>query len=284
MFFVILLTLAAVTDGENRAWQSACCGVGKSFPKNWTDPTCWSKSAISQLPTASDKATFQLTSNCLIRVNDTETIIIAELYIQNAGLQMQILGSGASSKNSFTASTYSVASYSSLTMMGLNTIFSGSSSLLGILNLTDCRAIGSGNIAISSTGQLILLRSAPMILEFHVNVINRGLITIQSTSFQTNSILQNWFQMSVDVSSIAEIQGASQPPLVISLWYPLIRMCIPSPWILGEQWSSSNIVCIRTAVTRRCQTGCDRLHSKQRKRPCCSQFECSLGVSCGSLM
>jgi hypothetical protein len=205
----ILLCLWYYIQAEDRTWQSSCCGIGRTFPKNWTDASCWSRSAISSLPTPNDRTIFQLSTNCDVRIKDTDSISIQELYIQNAGLQMQFFGSGSASKNWFSASTYTVESYSTLTFVGLNTGFGGTSSLLGTLNLTDCRANGLGNITVSNTGQLILLRSAPMTLEFHVDIINRGLLSVQSTTLVSSSKVQNFWRMVVDISLMAEIQGAS---------------------------------------------------------------------------
>ena len=210
LLHLIFLSLGAFLRAEDRTWQSTCCGVGRSFPKNWTDSTCWSKST-NPLPNLNDRAVFQLTTNCIVRINIADFVSVQQLFVQNVGLQMQIVGPGTASRNSMTASTISVSSYSTLTMIGVNIILSGSSSLTGTLNLTNCQATGNGNITITTAAQLSLLQSTSMTLQFDVAVINQGLMTIEANSFLSSSKLENSGQLEVDIPVISQLQGVFWP-------------------------------------------------------------------------
>jgi hypothetical protein len=207
---LILILINTLAHGAEIAWQSSCCGTGRSFPRNWTDTSCWS---TLSLPSVNDRAFFEVNMDCTVLLNTADSVHIGELYVANIeGKDMQLIGPVGGSKNNITIGIFTITSSSVLTIQDLNVVFSGSSFLDGKLNLTDCRATGLGSITISaSPAQLTLVRSPPFTLDFHVpevTVLYDGVLAIQASDLLSSSRIQNFGSMQVDVATLAELRGA----------------------------------------------------------------------------
>jgi hypothetical protein len=204
---LILILINTLAHAAEIAWQSSCCGTGHSFPKNWTDTSCWSTRST---PAVNDRARLQFNIKCVIRLNTDDSISIGELSVANGvGFDLQLIGPVGGSKFNFTVGTVAVTSPSVLTVQDLNVIFRGSSTLNGKLNMKDCRATGPGSITVN--GELALSRSPPFTLEFHVpdvTIAYYGVLKITSNILLSSSRIRNSGRMEVDVLKITELRGA----------------------------------------------------------------------------
>jgi hypothetical protein len=161
-----------------------------------------------------DKAIFQLTKNCIARINTADSVQIREVSVANSKtIEMQVIGPVAGSKYDFSVETFTISSVSKLIMQDLNVVISGSSSFAGSLNLTNCRATGAGSITVDGSAELVLIRSSSFTLEFGVagvTVGKTGKLTMISASVLSSSRIQIMGKMEVDVSVIAQLRGEVQ--------------------------------------------------------------------------
>jgi hypothetical protein len=207
---LILVLINTLAHGADIAWQNSCCGTLRSLPRNWTDNLCWSPPSI---PGVNDRALFQISGLCIVRLNAADSVSIGELYVSNSkNYEMQLIGPAGGSNSNFTVGIFAIKSFSVLTIIELNVVFKGSSSVGGKLNLTDCRATGPGSATISgSPAELVLFRSSPHTLEFHVpdvTIVFGGQLKIISEHLLSSSRIQNFGKMEVDVARITQLQGA----------------------------------------------------------------------------
>ena len=204
---LVLVLINTLAHGADIVWQNSCCGTLRSFPRNWTDNLCWSPPSI---PGVNDRALFQINGLCIVRLNVADSVSISELDVSNGkNYEMQLIGPVGGSNSNFTVGIFAIRSFSVLTIVELNVVYRGLSSVGGKLNLTDCRATGPGSITIS--GELVLFRSHPHTLEFHVpdvTIFSGGRLKITSNLLLSSSRIQNSGRMEVDVAKITELQGA----------------------------------------------------------------------------